>query len=259
LLYYTETGPADAPVIVFLHGGGVSGWSWKPQASRLTEYRCIVPDLPGHGQSPADGSITINDSSEKIAELIKDRAPGRRVNVVGLSIGGQIALQLMSTRPELVDRVIVSGANTSPSGSIRLLAPLLKLIMILYSPIQNTGYMIHANMKQLRIPPKYEAEVRADTKRITPDIYTQVAVESMTFPLPPLDDAARLLVACGEQEHELVKKSARMMREAHPGIRCVTAPGVGHNWGIEKPELFTSMIRAWLEEKPLPPELEPLP
>jgi pimeloyl-ACP methyl ester carboxylesterase len=66
LLYYTESGPSDAPAIVFLPGGGVSGWSWLPQVRRLTGYRCIVPDLPGHGRSPANGPIRISTTAEKV-------------------------------------------------------------------------------------------------------------------------------------------------------------------------------------------------
>jgi pimeloyl-ACP methyl ester carboxylesterase len=259
MLHYTDSGPSDAPVIVFLPGGGMSCWSWLPQVKRLPDYRCIVPDLPGHGQSPTNGPISISAAAEEVAELIKDRVPTGRAHVVGLSMGGQTALQLLSTHPELVDRMIVSGTNTSPSGGIRLLAPLLKLVMILYGPLQNTGYMIHANMNQLKIPPEYEADFRGDTRLMTPDFYTQVVVESMTYPLPPIADASGLLVACGEKEPGLIKKSARMIRGEHPGVPCVVAPGAGHNWGMEKPDLFTAMIHSWVEHAPLPVELHQLP
>jgi pimeloyl-ACP methyl ester carboxylesterase len=259
LLYYTDSGPSNAPVIVFLPGGGMSGWSWLPQVRRIPSYHCLVPDLPGHGRSPADGPIRINAAAEEVANLINEKVPTGRAHVVGLSMGGQIALQLLGTHPELVDRVIVSGANTSPNGGIRLLAPLLKLTMILYGPLQNTDYMIHANMNQLKIPHEYEADFRGDTRLMTPDFYTQVVVESMTYPLPTIADVSGLLVACGEKEPELIKKSARMIRGEHPGVPCVVAPGVGHNWGMEKPDLFAAMIRSWVEQTPLPSELYTLP
>jgi len=255
LLYYTESGPANAHTIVFLHGGGVSGWSWQPQIKRLPDYHCIVPDLPGHGKSQTNDPIRITTAAAEVADLIKSRVTTGRAHVVGLSMGGQVALHLLSMYPELLDRVIVSGTNTSPSNSIRLLSPLLKLMMILYSPLQNTDYMIHANMKQLLIPPEYEADFRGDTRLLTPDLYTQIVVESMTFPLPSLVDASGLLVVCGEREPDLIKKSARMIREEYPGVPCVVAPGVGHNWGMERPDLFAAMIRSWVEHSPLPEEL----
>ena len=259
MLHYLDSGPSDAPLIVLIPGGGMSGWSWLPQVQRLPGYRCIVPDLPGHGLSPADGPISISTASDEVANLIRGVAPMGRVHVVGLSLGGQVALELLSTCPELMDRVIVSGTNTSPSGSIKLMAPLLKLVILLYSPIQNTSFMVHANMRQLSVPDEYEAEFRADTRLMTPDFYTQVIVESMTYPLPSIADASGLLVACGEMEPGLIRKSARMIRGEHPGVPCVVASGVGHNWGMEKPDLFAAMIRAWVEHAPLPSELQPLP
>lgn len=258
MLYYTESGPSDAPMILFLPGGGMSGWTWLPQVTRLLDYHCIVPDLPGHGGSHADGPIKIG-TAEEVAELIRSRVTSGRVHVVGLSMGGQTALQLLSTHPELVDRTIVSGTNVSPNNGIRLLSPFLKLLMILYSPLQNTDYMIRANMRQIKVPPEYEADFRNDTRLMTPDFYTQVVVESMTYSLPSVADASRLLVACGENEPELIKKSARMIRGKYPRVPCFVAPGTGHNWGMEKPDLFADMIRSWIERTPLPGELLQLP
>ena len=228
MLYYTESDPTNAHTIVFLHGGGISGWSWLPQIKRLPEYNCVVPDLPGHGKSPTNDPIRISTAAEEVAKLIKSRFPTCRAHVVGLSMGDQTALQLLSTHPELVDRIIVSGTNTSPNNGIRLLSPFLKFIMILYSPLQNTDYMIHANMKQYNIPPEYEADFRGDTRLLTPGLSTQIVVESMTYPLLSLVDASGLLVACGEREPEQIKKSARMIRGEYPSVPCVVAPGAGH-------------------------------
>jgi pimeloyl-ACP methyl ester carboxylesterase len=259
MLYYTESGTTNANTIIFLHGGGISGWMWLPQVKGLPDYNCIVPDLPGAGKSPTNDPIRINTAAEEVAELIKTKAPSGRAHVVGLSMGAQTALQLLSTHPELVDRIIVSGTNVSPTNGMRLLSPLLRLIMILYSPIQNTGYMIHANMKQFKIPPEYEADYRSDTRLLTPSLSTQIMVESMTYPLPSLVDVSGLLVAYGEREVEQIKKSARMIRGKYPGVPCVVAPGVGHIWNLEKPDLFTALVRAWVEQAPLPGELLQLP
>jgi pimeloyl-ACP methyl ester carboxylesterase len=259
LLYYAESGPTNAHAIVFLHGGGISSWSWLPQVNRLPEYHCIVPDLPGAGNSPTNDPIRISTAAEEVAELIKSRVPSGRAHIVGLSMGAQTALQLLSTHPELVDRTICSGTNVSPNNGLRLLSPLLKLIMILYSPLQNTDYMIRANMKQFGIPPEYEADYRNDIRLLTPSLSTQIMVESMTYSLPTLVDVSGLLVAYGEREVEQIKKSARMIRDKYPGVPCIVAPGVFHIWNMEKPELFTALIRSWIEHTPLPVELLQLP
>ena len=71
-LFYEEYGPSTAPTIVFLHGGGVSGWMWRPQIDHFKEdYHCLVPDLPEQGKSTDGTPFSIQNSAEQIAELIK--------------------------------------------------------------------------------------------------------------------------------------------------------------------------------------------
>lgn len=50
-LYLQETGSVTAPTIVFLHGGGGAGWMWQPQVEQLSDFHCLVPDLPEQGQA----------------------------------------------------------------------------------------------------------------------------------------------------------------------------------------------------------------
>ena len=45
-LFVRESGPVEAPAIVFLHGGNMSGWSWEPVVERMQQYRCLVPIFP---------------------------------------------------------------------------------------------------------------------------------------------------------------------------------------------------------------------
>ena len=58
-MYYIETGEKNAPLMLFLHGGGVSGWMWDKQIQHFTSYHCIVPDLPEHGESKDGTTFSI--------------------------------------------------------------------------------------------------------------------------------------------------------------------------------------------------------
>ena len=109
-LFVRESGPVSAPTIVFLHGGGVSGWSWQPQIEAFPDYHLLVPDLPEHGRSLAEAPFTIPDAAERVANLIRDRGHGGRAHVIGLSLGAQIAIQLLAAAPEIVDHALLSGA-----------------------------------------------------------------------------------------------------------------------------------------------------
>ena len=129
-LHVSESGSADAPTIVFLHGAGVAGWMWQPQVHDLArDYHCLVPDLPGHGQSPDAADFSLADCAAQIAGLIRSRAHAGKAHLVGLSMGSSIALQLLADHPQLADHVIVSGPSAGPMPHIynlltRLLAPL---------------------------------------------------------------------------------------------------------------------------------------
>ena len=102
-LYISESGPSDAPSLVFLHGGGVSGWMWQPQVQAFADYHCLVPDLPEHGRSLAEKLLTIEDSATRVAQLYRERAHRGKAHVVGISLGAQVIVALLSQAPELVE------------------------------------------------------------------------------------------------------------------------------------------------------------
>jgi pimeloyl-ACP methyl ester carboxylesterase len=91
-LYIDAVGPinrsATAKTIVFLHGGGVSGWMWKPQVDVLSSvYRCLIVDLPEHGKSRDEQPFTMEDSASRIAGIIRSHVRDGKAHVVGLSLG----------------------------------------------------------------------------------------------------------------------------------------------------------------------------
>ena len=122
-LYLQETGSVTAPTIVFLHGGGGAGWMWQPQVEQLSDFHCLVPDLPEQGQSSAEKPFSISGSAGLIADLIRTHAHDGRAFVVGLSEGAQITVALLSQTPELVERAIVSSALVRSMPGARLLTP----------------------------------------------------------------------------------------------------------------------------------------
>ena len=73
-LYVEETGPQDAPGIVFLHGGGLSGRMLQPQVEELSDYHCIVPDLPEQGRNADIAPFSLDDSAWRVADLIRRRS-----------------------------------------------------------------------------------------------------------------------------------------------------------------------------------------
>ncbi len=112
---YEVDGPADAPAIVFVHGTRLTRTMWRPQLAELRDtYRVVALDLPGHG-ALADQPFTIEGAADELARVIEEAADGRAV-VVGLSLGGYVAMDLASRRPELIRGLVLSGATAEPVG-----------------------------------------------------------------------------------------------------------------------------------------------
>jgi pimeloyl-ACP methyl ester carboxylesterase len=125
---YDVDGPADAPAIVFVHGTRLSRTMWRPQMHELRDtYRVIAVDLPGHG-ALADQPFTIAAAAAAVERAIEQAGGGRAV-VVGLSLGGYVAMDLAARRPDLVRALVLSGATTEPVG--RLATPYVALASIM--------------------------------------------------------------------------------------------------------------------------------
>ena len=114
-LYVRESGRPGAPAIVFLHATGASGGMWEQHLRRLGGYHCLAPDLPGHGGSNHLPWRSRTDTAKQVAELIQRRIPAWRAHLVGLSLGGAVAHTLLTTRRELLDRVVIDGCGALPA------------------------------------------------------------------------------------------------------------------------------------------------
>ena len=145
-----ECGPDTAPTICFLHGGGISGWMWRPQVEALQDsYHCLIPNLPEHGLSAEVGPFTIADAAHRVAELIRERGHGGCAHVIGLSEGAQITVQLLGSIPEIVDHAIVSSALMHPLPGVGLLGPrAFALIFRLFAaPFLRSDTYVRLNMR----------------------------------------------------------------------------------------------------------------
>jgi pimeloyl-ACP methyl ester carboxylesterase len=102
---WTAFGPPDAPAIVFVHGTRLTRAQWWPQLRRLSgAYRCIAIDLPAHGARSAE-PFTLD------AEV-----PSGRAVIVGLSLGGFVAIDTAERHPERVAGLVIAGCTGEALG-----------------------------------------------------------------------------------------------------------------------------------------------
>lgn len=113
---WTAVGPTDAPAIVFLHGTRLTRAMWEPQLRRLADrYRCVAVDLPGHGVL-AGVPFTAEAAAAAVCEAIEAEVPSRRAVLVGLSLGGYVAIDAAEAYPERVAGLVLAGCSAEPVG-----------------------------------------------------------------------------------------------------------------------------------------------
>jgi 2-succinyl-6-hydroxy-2,4-cyclohexadiene-1-carboxylate synthase len=95
----------SGPRVVLVHGFTQTGRSFEPLAGRLApDYEVLLPDLPGHGDSPP----AAGDLHRAAAEL---GASCGAATYVGYSLGGRVCLHLGLDRPQLVRALVLISAT----------------------------------------------------------------------------------------------------------------------------------------------------
>jgi pimeloyl-ACP methyl ester carboxylesterase len=113
-------GPADGPAIVFLHGTRLSAGMWAAQQAALSgTFRTIAMDLPGHASRAGD-PFTLEGAVDAVAAAIRDESADGRAIVVGLSLGGYVAMAVAAREPDRVRGLVLSGATIEPAGLLSL-------------------------------------------------------------------------------------------------------------------------------------------
>src|SRR4051794_25220114 len=106
-LHVHEWGAADAPPLLCLHG--VTSWGGRFRnlaEKRLDAFHVFAPDLRGHGLSNWEPPWNLGTHGVDLVDTL-DALELERVDVVGHSFGGRLALELAAHRPERVGRVVL--------------------------------------------------------------------------------------------------------------------------------------------------------
>src|SRR3954454_15163102 len=118
-LRYWTGGAAGGRIVVLLHGATLDHRAWSPQVEALQEsFQLVVPDLRAHGEST--GSFDFDAAVEDVFALLDELSVGSVV-LVGLSLGGNLAQEVVRRAPGLVSAIVVADA-TCNSGARHPLA-----------------------------------------------------------------------------------------------------------------------------------------
>lgn len=109
-LAHDDLGPRGGRPVLLVHGHPFDRSMWRPQAEHLAAagYRVVTPDLRGYGQSTSHDTKTgLDVFASDLIELADDLRLARFV-LGGLSMGGQIVLQLVADHPGRVSALVLA-------------------------------------------------------------------------------------------------------------------------------------------------------
>lgn len=181
-LRYVESGNHEGPLMVFIHGGGVSGWMWQAQVVYFKDYHCLVPTLAEHGLNNQQKEFSIHDSAKEMIDLIKDKGKGKKVIVVGFSLGAQIIVEMLGMAPTLIDYGVINSALVCP---MPLMSKMLKPILAVSFPLIKYRWFAKLQAKELYIGASDFETYYAESRQITLAGLTRVLRENLSFEIPP--------------------------------------------------------------------------
>ena len=226
-MQYKVYGKQNQDVIVLLHGGGLSWWNYREISELLqNDLQIIIPILDGHTGSDKDFT-SIKDNADEIISFIDRNFGGSVLLIGGLSLGGQILVEMLSQRKNICRYAIVESASVIPSK-------------LTYSLIRPTFGMCYGLIKQkwfsklqfrsLRIKPELFDDYYQDTCGITKQNMIAFLQESSMYSMEKTlgECTAKVHLFVGERENKRILYSAKKIREAIKNCDLHILPSMYH-------------------------------
>ena len=247
---YDVAGPPDAPAIVFVHGTRLTRAAWTPQMRGLAgAFRTIAVDLPGHGEARAE-PFTLAGAAASVARAIDDAAGGRAI-VVGLSLGGYVAMELAATSPERVRGLVLAGATADPTGLRRFPYLWLGWVMTTFD-----GPRLDALNRwffRSRFPPAIADPIIAGRFWSSGGAVALRAIAGESFPARLAAYPGPTLLLNGELDLPF-RLSLRTFARAAQQPRRIRLAGATHLSNLDRPAAFNEAVRRFAESlDELPP------
>ena len=252
--------------VILIHGFGTSSFLWRNVAPAITEagHTAYAIDLFGHGESdrPIDADFGIAAQAEYLDAAMTALRVARGI-VVGIDIGGLIALRLAATRPERVEKLVL--VNTPPFDEIpsrdvtQMQRSTAKFAFRTTRGVLGAAPLIEGVLKgsvadaDAHMPMKLVARYLAPfagrdgvnhllniASSITADDVEDVDLKTIHVPT---------LVVWGEEDEWLDKKVADRLVNALPDGRLVRLPGIGRLVPEETPERMNQLILEFMKRR----------
>ena len=255
--FHTYGDPAMPPIML-IHGGGNAWWNYLRQARALAErYYVILPTLDGHGEESAVPYVSTERSADELLDYIDTHCGGHLFALGGVSLGGQIVIELLSRRADVARKAIIDGSLCIPQpglarfciASVRLFGRWMFSEKACRWQLAMMPRMLPAKMLY---PDELQRYYLQDMPRLPMEtLLTMYRTYMMNYRLKPSirQSKAQVMYWYGEKEMKCVKQSARLFRSIHPNCRIYEAKGYGHGYlSVYLPEEWLKRAVPFLEQ-----------
>jgi len=245
---YREYGAGNPETILLLHGGGLSVWNYREEAELLrSDYRVVLPILDGHAGS--DRPFTsIEDNAAGIIAFIDAHLGGSVLLIGGLSLGGQVLLEMLSQRKDICRYAIAESAAVVPD----------KLTNALIGPAFGSSYGLirrrsfaKLQFRSLHLKPSLFEDYYRDTCAIEKSDMIAFLKANRAYSIKPAisETTAQLHLFAGAKENCRILRSLDAINKAVPGSKRTVIPNLYHGeFSINHPEEYARMIGRILQK-----------
>lgn len=264
---------ANGQAVILFHGKNFTGYYWKDVISFLSKagYRVIVPDQIGWGMSTKPNTKYTFELLAQNNKILLDSLQLNKINVIGHSMGGMLAIRLALMYPGIIAKLILED----PLGleDYKKFIPY-KTIEQQYKKELSATYASYKKYQQSYYPvwkPQYEQYVKAQAEPLKQKDFSSVAwVNALTYQMiyeqPVLYEFEKLnvptLLLVGQLDRTVVGKEMLPLKKQklygnYPVLaaragkkiknsKVVILPGVGHIPHIQSIELFRKNVTSFL-------------
>lgn len=226
-MIYKEYGDKNRDIIILLHGGGLSWWNYIDEIELLkNDFHLIIPILDGHAGSDKDFS-SIEDNALEIIDFIDENYNGKVKLIGGLSLGGQILIEILSKREGICESAIIESALTiQMKTTYQLIGPTFHL---LYNLIRKKWFS-KLQFDSLKINKKLFDLYYRDTCKITKSNLIAFMQSNSSYEVKAglSNTKAKTLIIVGSKERSIMKKAAKNISTVIPNCELEVLQGYYH-------------------------------
>jgi 3-oxoadipate enol-lactonase len=252
-LFYEISGEGE-PTVILLHGGMLDCTMWDEQFELLSRsHRVLRFDASAHGRSALPPEAYWDHADLR---ALMDHLQIERAVLVGLSMGGRVAIDMALEEPGRVHGVVAVGSGL---GGYRFASDFHvenRKKMIAAWKSGDFDAVVEAFQREWtdgphRTPDQVDPVVRERVRAMARATVESVMEGRSLYP-PAIERLAELqmpmLVVVGELDMPGIHEIADLLIDANPNAELVTIPDVAHMVNLEKPEEFNELLLSYLEK-----------